>query len=688
MLDTIPEGVVWAIVILPLAAFIINGVWLRSSQARYAALVTIAAVGAAFVLALWALDSVIQSDGVRIAFDGHELLAFADIEVNLGLNLDGLTAVMLIVVLSVSLLVQVYSQGYMAGDGGYTRYYAYMSLFTMSMLGLILVDSLILIYVFWEMVGLCSYLLIGFWFHRPAAAAAAKKAFLVTRLGDLGFLLAILLIYVKTGTFDVAEVQELALAGAIGSTTLTVFALGIFAGAAGKSAQVPFHVWLPDAMEGPTPVSAMIHAATMVSAGVYMIIRMFPLLSAGWAEGGPLTPAMWAMAFIGAFTAPFASTIAVAQRDIKRVLAYSTISQLGYMVAALGIGAYVAAAFHLITHAFFKALLFLGSGSVIHGVEHGDHEVHEHLHDHQDMFNFGGLRKRMPVTFWTFLLGGLALSGFPLLTAGFWSKDEILADAFANGHFAVFITLAVAAFLTAFYTARQISLTFLGEPRSESAAHAPENVWTMTLPLVVLAFFAVTAGWIGIPDDFLGLNLGEINWFHPFVGATLLEHPEAAHFNIVPLLTSLAVALGGLFVGWWVYGRKPLAAGAPDPLEAPLGSVYTLLRRKYYFDELYDVLFVRPAYWFSEQVAYLFIDKKIIDGALHAVGAFSVWLGGAFRNYIDAPVINGFADLVGESVKAFGRSFRIIQTGRVQNYLLVVLWAVLAFGALFFIVAR
>jgi NADH-quinone oxidoreductase subunit L len=303
------------------------------------------------------------------------------------------------------------------------------------------------------------------------------------------------------------------------------------------------------------------------------------------------------------------------------------------------------------------------------------------------MFNYGGLRQRMPVTFWTFLLGGLALSGFPLLTAGFWSKDEILADAWANGQIVVFLALAVAAFLTAFYTMRQISLTFLGEPRTRSAAHAPENVWTMTLPLVVLAFFAVTAGWVGIPDHFLGLDLGHINWFHPFVGATLVEHPETVPFSLVPLLTSLVVALGGLFAGWWVYGRKPLAAGAPDPLEAPLGSVYTLLQNKYYFDEFYHWALVRPAQWFSEQVAYLLIDKKIIDGFLHSLANFAVWLGGTFRNYIDAPVINGFGDLVGESVKAFGRSFRIIQTGRVQNYLLVVLWAVLAFGALFFFVS-
>jgi NADH-quinone oxidoreductase subunit L len=275
----------------------------------------------------------------------------------------------------------------------------------------------------------------------------------------------------------------------------------LFIGTIGKSAQWPLHVWLPDAMEGPTPVSAMIHAATMVSAGVYAVIRMFPLLTAGY-EGHGLTPEMTFVAFIGTFTAIFAATIAVAQNDIKRVLAYSTISQLGFMIAALGIGAYVAAAFHLITHAFFKALLFLGSGSVIHGMEHGVLHTGNHKVDPQDMFNMGGLRKKMPITFWTFLIGGFALSGFPLVTAGFWSKDEILADAWYHHHYIVFGTLALAAFLTAFYTMRQITLTFLGEPRTEEAKHAHETPWTMTTPLVVLSFFAITYGWVGIPEKF------------------------------------------------------------------------------------------------------------------------------------------------------------------------------------------
>jgi len=430
----------------------------------------------------------------------------------------------------------------------------------------------------------------------------------------------------------------------------------------------------------------MIHAATMVSAGVYFAVRFFPLLTAGWAEGEPLTVTMRVVAFIGAFTALFAATIALAQRDIKRVLAYSTISQLGYMVAAVGIGAYVAAAFHLVTHAFFKALLFLGSGSVIHGMQHGlaassknaaqampgregpagVHEAHAHV-DAQDMFNMGGLRRKMPRTFVTFVIGGFALAGFPLLTAGFWSKDEILADAFGNGHLAVFLTLAAAALLTAFYTMRQITLTFLGEPRTEAARHAHESTATMTVPLLVLAVFSVAAGWVGIPESWTGGRVP--NWFHSFVGGTLLEHPPAAPFHWAPLLTSVGVSLGGLLLGWLVYRR--VAAGAPDPARQPLGFVYTVLERKYGFDEFYDWAFVRPAYWFAETFSYLWIDRGVIDGILHAVARIALRLGSIFRNYFDKPVVNGLmGDGTASVVKWAGRQLRAVQTGRVQQYLI------------------
>ena len=567
----------------------------------------------------------------------------------------------------------------------YSRFFAFISLFAFGMYVLVVSNNLLTLFVGWEIMGLCSYLLIGFWYAKPTARAAAIKAFLTTRIGDVVMLLGLAYLYYLAGSlsYDVIFSEEtlhlLTSTGTpfVGISAAVLIGLFLFFGTVGKSAQWPLHVWLPDAMEGPTPVSAMIHAATMVSAGVYLVIRVFPIISAGMQHGEP-TLTMNVMAFIGAFTGLFAATIALAQNDIKRVLAYSTISQLGYMIAAIGIGAYVAAAFHLFTHAFFKALLFLGSGSVIHGVEHGVLHTGEDI-DPQDMFNMGGLRKKMPFTFWTFLIGGLALSGFPFITAGFWSKDEILADAFAHANWPVLIVLAFAALLTAFYTMRQITLTFLGKSRTESAEHAVESKWTMTLPLVLLAVFAIIAGWPGIPGDFPLIGGFIPNFVHEFVGETLAEHPEAISFSWIPLLISLGVSLGGLALGWWVY--RDIPAGAPDPLEKPLGPVYKLLKNKYYFDELYGFIFVRPAFWLSETFTYLWLDRTIIDGFLHFVSRITFSLGGIFRNYIDKPVINGFGDFVGESVKRIGRSGRYIQTGRVQQYMIMAL--IIAFGTLF-----
>jgi NADH-quinone oxidoreductase subunit L len=400
-----------------------------------------------------------------------------------------------------------------------------------------------------------------------------------------------------------------------------------------------------------------------------MAIRMFPLLSLD-------AHTMTVVAFIGSFTALFAATIAVAQNDIKKVLAYSTISQLGFMIAALGIGAYVAAAFHLVTHAFFKALLFLGSGSVIHGMEHGALHTGEHT-DVQDMFNMGGLRKKMPITFWTFLIGGLALSGFPVLTAGFWSKDEIFAEAFGNGHLVVFIVLAAAAFLTAFYTMRQITLTFFGEARTKAAEHASETTWTMTVPLIVLAVFAVGVGWVGIPEHFPGLGGILPNWFHEFVGGTLAELPRAVEFSWVPLITSLGVALGGLFVGWLVY--RNVKSAKQDFLQIPV------LKNKWYFDEAYDFLFVKPAYWVAEKFTSLFMDQKVIDGILHSLARFSLFLGHIFRNYFDKPVINGLiGDGTGAVVKASGSGLRKIQAGRLQYYMVVSMVVLVVFAVLYY----
>jgi len=568
----------------------------------------------------------------------------------------------------------------------YSRFFAFISLFAFGMYTLVVSDNLLTLFVGWEIMGLCSYLLIGFWYGKKSARDAAVKAFMTTRVGDVFMLLGIAFVYSFTGSLSFRDIFQPDMLHALATTVTPFFGLSaagvigllLFIGTVGKSAQWPLHVWLPDAMEGPTPVSAMIHAATMVSAGVYMVIHMFPLISAGWTEGMPLNTTMSIIAFIGSFTALFAATIAVAQNDIKRVLAYSTISQLGFMIAALGIGAYVAAAFHLVTHAFFKALLFLGSGSVVHGMEHGALHTDDHV-DLQDMFNMGGLRRKMPVTFWTFLIGGFALTGFPILTAGFWSKDEIFAEAFGSGHLAVLITLALAAFLTAFYTMRQITLTFFGAPRTKAAAHARETTWTMTVPLIVLAVFAVGYGWVGMPEWFTGGLLP--NWFHEFVGGTLAELPTAVKFNWAPLLTSLGVALGGLFFGWLVY--RKVNSPAEDKLQIPL------LKNKYYFDEIYSFLFVKPAYWISEKFTDMFMDRLIIDGILHSMARLSLFLGNVFRNYFDKPVINGFiADGTGNAVKASGNSLRKVQAGRIQYYMVVSMVVLVVFAVLYYFLMR
>jgi NADH-quinone oxidoreductase subunit L len=572
----------------------------------------------------------------------------------------------------------------------YARFFAFIGLFAFGMFTLVVSDNLLTLFVGWEIMGLCSYLLIGFWYGKKSARDAMIKAFMTTRIGDVFMLLGIALLYTKTGTLSFTGIfKEEVLhhlvaepSGVLGLSVAGLAGILLFIGAVGKSAQFPLHVWLPDAMEGPTPVSAMIHAATMVSAGVYMVIRMFPLLAAGMDHGHP-TQAMNVVAIIGTFTALFAATIAVAQNDVKRVLAYSTISQLGFMIAALGIGAYVAAAFHLVTHAFFKALLFLGSGSVIHGMEHGVYHTGDHSVDPQDMYNMGGLKNKMPRTFWTFLIGGFALSGFPVLTAGFWSKDEILADAWQHNQ-TVFWVLAVAAFLTAFYTMRQITLTFLGKPRTKEAEHAHESSGWMTWPLVVLAVFAVVFGWAGIPEHFPGLGGIIPNYFHDFIAHGLPEfmHLEPIEFSIVPLITSLAVALGGLGLGWLVYTDVPSAE--EDPFKKLARPVYTLLENKYYFDETYDYLFVRPAKWFSETVVYKFMDGTIIDGVLHLVSRITYWLGNVFRDRFDIPVVNTFiGDTLGAALPQWiGKQLRKIQTGVVQQYMLIAV--LVTFGGLFY----
>jgi NADH-quinone oxidoreductase subunit L len=557
---TVSEWMLWAIIVSPLTAWALLVLYLRKipSIANYVAIV---GIGLACLFAYIALFNVISHDGGILIYTHHWYSA-GPLHVNLGVRIDGLSAIMLVVVTTVSLLVQVYSTGYMAGDPGFSRYYAHMCLFTTSMLGLVLADNLFMMFIFWELVGLCSYLLIGFWYHKPSAAAAAKKAFIVTRIGDLGFLAAIFLIWTRTGTFDVTEIQHVALTGGVSSFVITWFALGIFAGAAGKSAQFPLHVWLPDAMEGPTPVSALIHAATMVAAGVYLVARFFPVFEVS-------ADARHVVMWLGAITALVGATIALVQTDFKRVLAYSTISQLGYMILALGCFGYVAAIFHLFTHAFFKALLFLGSGSVNHST------------NTFDMRKMGGLKKYMPYTYWTFVIGSLSLSGiFPL--AGFWSKDEILLDAWRENR-AVWAIGAAVAFMTAFYMFRAIFLTFHGEYKGGEPvdhhdedshfhghpAHPHESPWVMTLPLLILAIPAIAAGWLNI-------SAGPVNgWFGTFISGALPEQlHEGSSFEWGVAISSTVLAVAGIGVAYAVYYRKWVSSESLRGSLAPLAIVF------------------------------------------------------------------------------------------------------------------
>ncbi len=628
MLTDIPEGFVWAIMLLPLGSFAVislvsflgltsDGRW----SPRYSGCLTIAAIFVSFLLSLWALDSAIDADGARVGFGSHEWLVVGDkpdvgwfgfspvqsFAMNIGITLDGLTAIMLVVVTGVSLLVQFYSQEYMRADEGYNRYFAFMSLFTASMLGLVLASNIIQLFVFWELVGLCSYLLIGFWFYKDSARRAATKAFLVTRVGDLGFLIAILIIFSETGELGIPEIHELAVGGAIGSTALTWFALGLFAGAAGKSAQFPLHVWLPDAMEGPTPVSALIHAATMVAAGVYLVARFFPV----FAES---EEAIATVATIGAITTIISALLGIVATDIKRVMAYSTISQLGYMMMGLGVAGIVAAIFHLFTHAFFKALLFLGAGSVNHGT------------GTFDMRKMGGLREYMPVTFATMTVGSLALVGlFPL--AGFWSKDEILADAWKDRPWVFWVALT-GVFLTALYVGRMLFMTFggeyqggersgHGEHETGEADHAEphESPWVMLAPLVVLAVLAAVAGFANI-DDGLGTLIE--GWL-PEKSESLVTD---GGFQWWIAIASTAAGLAGLGVAWLVYGLRVFRAEQIRHFAEPLPEI---LENKYYLDVLYEDLLVRRGILGGAGWVLAMWDQYVIDGVVNGVATAARW---------------------------------------------------------------
>jgi NADH-quinone oxidoreductase subunit L len=629
-----------------------------------------------------------------------------------GFAVDGFTAAMLFMVPFVCLMIFLYSteymEGYEAQFGRYARFFAYISLFAAGMLMLVIADNLLLLFISWEIMGLCSYLLIGFWFEKEYPDAdeiatprglrqtlqfwkyagpdkisptrAGLKAFLTTRIGDVMLFAGMLILWSYAGSltfrniFEPQTLEHLTQVTLWGMPVATLCALLIFGGAVGKSAQFPLHVWLPDAMEGPTPVSALIHAATMVSAGVYLVARMLPLF--GIIENGA---AMQTVAIIGAITVLLGATIGVAQFDIKRVLAYSTISQLGYMMMALGMGGFVAGVFHLITHSFFKALLFMGAGSVIHAMEHGAHHVHDHHTDPQDMRNMGGLHDKMRASYWAYLLGALALVGFfPL--AGFWSKDEILAEAFFHRttslYFWVYLAGAVGAAFTAFYMGRQIGLVFRGKPRTTLAEHAVEPGKRMTWPLLVLAFFAVTLGFINIPVDFPGIGHG---WFHHFIGEVHLIAEEmvpgirfeAAPFNVAIAVSSFVIGLIFFALGWWLYARVS-DAKAKDPIQRiPVVGrpIFAILYNKYYFDEIYRGLIIYPVVSLATLCAkfdYDWVINRIVDFVGYLTRLFADGIG-----VFDNVGIDGLVNGIPGAFNWFGGQLRLLQTGRAQNYMLI-----------------
>ncbi|HDH04220.1 MAG TPA: NADH-quinone oxidoreductase subunit L [Nitrospirae bacterium] len=621
--------------LLPFISFLINILFGRNYIKDKAHWIAVPAVAGSFLLAVSAFFDV--AGGRDINVNIYSWIVSGSFNVSVGFLIDRLSAIMLIVVTSISTLIFIYSIGYMHGDGGYYRFFAYLSLFVFSMLILVMANNFLLLYFGWEAVGLCSYLLIGYWFHKKSAADAGKKAFIVNRFGDFGFGLGVILIFLTFGSLD--YMQVFGSAGGIAGQTInllgydvdliTLISLLLFCGAVGKSAQVPLHVWLPDAMEGPTPVSALIHAATMVTAGVFMVARTNPLFSLS-------EVAMNTVAVVGGLTAIFAATIALVQTDIKRVIAYSTVSQLGYMFLALGVGAYSAAIFHLYTHAYFKALLFLGSGSVIHA-----------LNDEQNMQKMGGLKKYMPVTYWVFILATLSITGIPFFS-GFFSKDEILWRAYLAGDLGKFLWFlgTVAALLTAFYSWRLIYLTFHGKFRGtpEQEHHLHESPPVITVPLMLLAVGAVAAGWVGIPPIFAehGDKIGE--FLAPVLGYPEGEGTHAQEYFV--LGASILVAVAGWIIAYTMYIKR---TELPQKLGAAFQPLYKLLFNKYYIDELYSKTIVQPTLKASDKIILGF-DTHVIEG-----------------------VVNGVPNLIG----AFSRKLRKIQTGLLSDYGLI-----MAIGAL------
>jgi len=595
----------WLILFLPLLSVAVITLFTLRSK-TVSSLISIGAVAAGFVLTCL----FVNANGIHFSGETSvNWLTIGGLNVDFGLKLDALSMMMLFVVTGVGGLIHIYSYSYMDEDAGKARFFAFLSLFTFSMLGIVLANNFLMTFIFWELVGVSSYLLIGFWFEKPSAGDAAKKAFITNRLGDFGFLAGILMVWGLLGSLNFSVLQNSMISNplALGASA-TIAGLLIFCGAAGKSAQFPLHVWLPDAMEGPTPVSALIHAATMVAAGVYMLCRTLFLYDAD---------ALHVIAYIGGFTALLAALMAVQQNDIKRIIAYSTLSQLGYMVMAVGLSGPTPAMFHLTTHAFFKALLFLAAGSVIIG-----------MHHEQDIWHMGGLKKKMPVTFWTFTIGALALSGIPPF-AGFYSKDSILAQCLEQKNYLLFAVAVFVAGLTAFYTFRLFFVVFFGKEKTDHAKHAHESPLIITAPLVILAIFATIGGFIGITNNY-GSQFAADHETLSFTQQLL----EPLHTPI-PMLIGIGVALAGIFLAFTLYKNA-----ASDPLPAKLGGLATLMKNKFYFDEFYETTFIR-AHDFLAAVAD-WIDRWILEGAI--IGA-----------------IRGGTDLS-------GRVLRLAQTGNLQTY--------------------
>ena len=625
--------------LLPLMAFVILGLfgpWIKDRSHW----VAVPAVLGSLLLSVMAFVEV--AGGTTFQIPLYTWADSGNLHITLGLFIDQLTVAMLLLVTIVSSLVHVYTIGYMHGEAGYARFFSNIALFTFSMLMLVMSDNFLQLFVFWEAVGLCSYLLIGHWYERESARAAATKAFLVNRIGDFGFLLGILLIFLTFGSLQYQQVfsqlDQMAggvvnLLGSVGGhweiSVMTLICLFLFIGAVGKSAQVPLHVWLPDAMEGPTPISALIHAATMVTAGVFMVARLAPMYN--------LSPvAMDVVAVVGGTTMVLGATIALTQTDIKRVVAYSTLSQLGYMMMACGLGGYIAGMYHLLTHGAFKALLFLGCGAVIIA-----------LHHEQDMRNMGGLKEKLPVTYWTFVIGALALSGFPL-TAGFFSKDALLVASWMSGALGKVLTVLglLTALMTAFYSFRLVFVTFWGESRFDPlhARHVHEPSKTMTVPLLILAVLSIATGYIGIPE-FLApaFPIGEGGEGH---------HEGSAAFGIMVLAT--AMGLLGIAMAYWVYVKSP---GLPDRLAVQWQSLYQLSLNKWFVDEAYDRTVVMPTLNLADRL-WKRVDVAVIDSAVNGVARAVAWGGWVMRR---------------------------LQSGQAQNYALAMtVGAVVILGALIF----